>query len=281
VIPPEFLCPYLAVISFIFGACIGSFLNVCVYRIPLEMSVVKPASHCFTCQQPVAWYHNLPILSYLILRGKCRHCGTSYSPRYMLVEVLTGVLYLLVWMRYGGGPDAVVFDPRIPVYWLAISGLVMGTFIDFDHLILPDRVTIGGMIIGVPLSILVPTLHGETTWQGGALSSGIGLVAGFGLLYAVAEIGELAFKKEAMGFGDVKLMGAIGAFGGWHAVFFTVLISSLLGSVVGISLVLLKGREWQSRIPFGPYLALAAVLWFIWGADWWAWYMGFLTGNPA
>ena len=199
----------------------------------------------------------------------------------MLVEMLTGVLFCLVWLHYGGGKEAVVFDPRIPVYWLAISGLIMGTFIDFDHLILPDRVTMGGMLIGILLSILVPSLHEAATWYKAGLHSVLGLAIGFCLLRAVAYLGEMAFKKEAMGFGDVKLMGAIGAFGGWQAVVFSILISSLVGSVVGISLVLYKGRDWQSRIPYGPYLALAAVLWFIWGREWWAWYLALLTGNQT
>ena len=277
---PELVYFYLTVLVFAFGACIGSFLNVCIYRIPLDQSVVRPPSHCFTCEERIAWYDNIPIVSYLVLRGTCRRCGAGYSPRYMAVEILTAVLFLLVWLEYGGSRTEIVFDPRIPVYWLAISALIMGTFIDFDHLILPDRVTIGGMLIGLPLSILVPSLHEAATPLQGGLRSLIGMAVGFGLLYAVAEIGTFVFKKDAMGFGDVKLMGAIGAFGGWQSVLFTVLISSLIGSVVGIGLVVSRRRDWQSRIPFGPYLALAAVLWFLWGRGWWDWYYGFVTGGP-
>ena len=280
-IPPELLFPYFAVISLLLGAAIGSFLNVCIYRIPLDQSVVRPPSHCFSCNQPVAWYDNIPVLSYLVLRGKCRRCKTPYSPRYLGVEILTAVLFLLVWLQYGGSAEAARFDPRIPVYWLFVSGLILGTFVDFDHLIIPDRVSIGGMIIGVGVSLLVPSLHDAANPIQGGLRSLIGCAAGFGILYLIAEAGSAIFKKEAMGFGDVKLLGAIGAFLGWKAVFFTILMSSLIGSVVGVSLILLGGREWQSRIPYGPYLALAAVVWVLWGQGWWDWYFAFLRGAPA
>ena len=278
-IPPEYLFPYLAVLVFLFGACVGSFLNVCIYRIPLDQSVVHPRSHCFACDRMIAWYDNVPLLSYLLLRGRCRHCRAPFSPRYFLVELLTAGLFLLVWFQCGGSCRAVQLDPRIVVYWFALSGLILGTFVDFDHLILPDRVTIGGMISGVFFSILVPSLHGASSPLAGGLWSLAGLGVGFGLLWGVARIGRAVFRQDAMGFGDVKLLGAIGAYFGIRAVFFTILISSLVGSLVGISLILLKNRAWQSRIPYGPYLALAAVIWMLWGADWWDWYVRLLSGG--
>ncbi len=280
-IPPEYLHLYFTILSFVFGACIGSFLNVCIYRIPLDQSVISPPSHCFSCDKRVAWFDNIPLLSYLVLRGRCRHCKTSYSCRYFFVELLTGVLFLLVWFKFSGTAEAVVYDPRILVYWLFIGGLVLGTFVDFDHFILPDRVTIGGMIAGVLVSLLVPSLHGADGLVQSGIRSLIGLAAGFGSLYAVAEIGTFMFKKEAMGFGDVKLLGAIGAFLGWKAVLFTILFSSLVGSVVGVSLIVIGGKEWQSRIPFGPYLAVAGVVWILWGHVWWDWYVSFLTAAPV
>lgn len=275
-IPPEYLHLYFTVLSFAFGAAIGSFLNVCIYRIPLDQSVVRPPSHCFRCNRPVAWYDNIPLLSYLVLRGKCRHCQARFSVRYLVVELLTAVLFLAVWLTYSGSSEQILWDPRILVYWLFLFGLILGTFVDFDHLIIPDRVSIGGMIIGVVLSLLVPSLHGASGPVEGGIRSLIGCAAGFGSLYLVAEIGSFMFKKEAMGFGDVKLLGAIGAFLGWQAVGFTILFSSLIGSVAGVTLILIGGREWQSRIPYGPYLALAAVVWLFWGQAWWDWYFALL-----
>jgi len=276
-IPESLLYPYCTVLIFFFGICFGSFLNVCIYRIPLEQSVVTPGSHCFRCNHAIAWYDNIPLVSYLLLRGHCRNCNAGYSPRYFLVEALTGILFLLVWLHYGGGPENIVFDPRIPVYWLVIFGLLLGTFVDFDHLIIPDRVSIGGMITGVIMSVVVPSLHGADTWHSGLIQSLVGLGFGFGTLQIVAKLGKIVFKQDAMGFGDVKLLGAIGAYLGWKAVFFTILISSFVGAIVGIALVLLKGREWQSRIPYGPYLSLAAIIWITGGHVWWQLYVEWIT----
>ncbi len=253
------------------GACLGSFLNVCIYRIPREESIVWPGSHCTACNARIAWYDNLPLLSYFILRGKCRRCGARYSARYVVVEALTAALFLAVWFRYG-------LDARTPVYWLAMMGLILGTFVDFEHYILPDRVTIGGTIIGLLLSPLVPALHGEATWRAGLVASVIGAVVGGGLLWLVATLGTLAFKREAMGLGDVKLMAAVGALCGWKAVLFTVVMSSFAGSIAGIGLIAAGRKEWQSRIPYGPFIALAAALWMLGGADWWIGYAAWLFG---
>jgi leader peptidase (prepilin peptidase)/N-methyltransferase len=281
-IPPEYLHPYLTCMVFVFGACVGSFLNVCIYRIPLDQSVVRPRSHCYSCDRAIPWYDNIPLISYLILRGRCRQCQTAYSARYFLVELLTALLFLGVWWKLGGDRDAIRFDPLIPVYWMVLSGLILGTFVDFDHLILPNRLTIGGMIAGVICSLLVPSLHGVDSRLHAVLWSLAGLAAGFCTLWLVARAGRMAFKQDAMGFGDVKLLGAIGAFLGIRAVFFTVLVSSLVGSVAGIAIVLTKGRAWQSRIPYGPYLALAAVIWIFQGRSWWDWYVHLLAGGaPA
>jgi len=257
--------------SAIFGAVVGSFLNVCIYRIPLEQSVVRPRSRCPKCGTPIAWYDNVPLISWLALRGRCRRCGEGISPRYALVEALTAALFAAVWSRYG-------WDPRTPVYWLAVSGLVLGSFVDLDHLIIPDRVTLGGMAAGLALSAAVPPLHGAGNWMEGLSASVIGLVAGAGALGLIAELGRRAFKKEAMGLGDVKLLGAIGAFLGWRAVVFSLVVSSFAGSIVGVYLIVRKGRAWQTRIPYGPYLALAAVVWVLGGDGWWEAYLRFLAG---
>ena len=276
---------FFTILSVAWGACIGSFLNVCIYRIPIDLSVVTPGSHCPVCKKPIKWYQNIPIFSYIFLGGKCANCGTKISPRYVLVELLVALLFLLVWLKFNiyPGPRPLglipITDPKlIPVYWLVITGLVLGTFVDFEHMIIPDRVTLGGIVCGLICSALVPSLHGQTEWLPSLVQSGIGAAVGWGSLWSVAVLGEFIFKKEAMGFGDVKLMGAIGAFFGWQAVLFTIIISSFAGSIVGIALILSGRKEMQSKIPYGPYISLAALLWIYWGETWWNWYIRFLTG---
>jgi len=267
------------------GACIGSFLNVCIYRIPRELSVISPRSACPTCGTMIAWYDNVPLLSYLLLRGNCRHCGSPISPRYWIVEGLTAALFLLVWLKMpilhpfpalGLSPITPQHWPLLVIYWIVISGAVLGSFVDFDHYILPDRVTLGGIALGLAMSPLFPALHGETHWLRALMWSSVGAVVGWGLLWGVAIVGRLIFKKEAMGFGDVKLLGAIGALFGSKAVFFTILISSFAGSIVGIVLVLAGNRTMQSRIPFGPYIMLAALAWLFWGPTLWTLYLDLL-----
>jgi len=281
---------YLTTLVFFGGLCWGSFLNVCIHRIPIRLSIVMPPSHCPRCQKYIAWYDNIPLISYINLGGKCRHCHASISPRYFLIELLTGILFILVWLKFmhipgvpGLGLAPVNSLWIVPVYWVVVAGLITGTFIDFEHMIIPDRVTIGGMIAGLVFSALVPDLHFQNLqphtarWFNGALQSLTGMAIGFGILYGVAIVGRLAFKREAMGFGDVKLMGAIGAFLGWKAVLFTLIVSSFAGSAVGITLILLKRRQLQSKIPYGPYLALAALLWMLWGPSWWQAYVNYLA----
>jgi leader peptidase (prepilin peptidase)/N-methyltransferase len=163
---------------------------------------------------------------------------------------------------------------HVPVYWLIASGLVLGTFVDFEHLIIPDRVTLGGIAAGIVLSPLLPGLHGTGGRLHALALSVLGAATGWGLLWAVAAIGRRVFRKEAMGFGDVKLMGAVGAFFGWEAVLFTLMVSSLAGSVVGLTLVATGRRGMQSRIPYGPYISLAALIWMYWGPRLWQLYAG-------
>ncbi|MFH0908623.1 MAG: prepilin peptidase [bacterium] len=272
-IPPSpFWAAYLTVLAFFFGACVGSFLNVCIYRIPREESVVHPRSHCPQCGKMIAWYDNIPLVSYLALRATCRHCGLHIRIRYFLVELLTAVLFLLVWNRYG-------LDVVTPIYWLVISGLVLGTFVDFEHMIIPDRVSLGGMAAGLVCSILAPSLHGETEWYRGLIDSAVGLAVGSGSLWSVGVLGKMVFKKDAMGLGDVKLLGGLGAFLGWQSVIFTIMVSSLFGSFVGICFIISRKKEWQSRIPYGPYLALAAVVWMLGGNGAWQAYVRWVAGQ--
>ncbi|MDR0533694.1 MAG: prepilin peptidase [Verrucomicrobiales bacterium] len=259
---------------FCIGACIGSFLNVCIYRIPLGKSVVHPGSHCAACGSPIRWWNNLPIFSWFILRGRSACCGTRIDFRYALVEALTAGLILVLWQCYG------LTDPWLAlIYILFTCGLIIATFIDFDYFIIPDRITLGSCVAGLLLSAVYPQLQQVSSPLAGLGRSFIGLVVGGGLLWAVAIIGRLVFRKEAMGFGDVKFLAGMGAFLGWQSVPFIVAVSSLIGSVFGIGLMLMSGRRWGVRIPFGPYLALAALVWVLGGSKWMYWYLDMLAGR--
>lgn len=268
--PAEFwqLAPVRGMVFFL-GCCWGSFLNVCVYRIPAELSVVHPGSHCFHCKKAVAPYDNVPLLSWLILGGKCRHCKSRISPQYFFIELLTGLLFLAVYIIFG-------FTWLTPVYWLMIFGLMLGSFVDLAEFWIPDRVTWGGIIIGIPLSALVPELHGQETWLGGLQWSAIGAASGFFLLWGVGALGTFIFKKDAMGFGDVKLLGAIGAFLGWQAILLTIFAASVFGSIVGVTFIALGKQELGGKIPFGPYIALGALAWLFGGEQLVQWYLSFI-----
>lgn len=248
----------VSVFIFFAGLCIGSFLNVCIWRIPREESIVWPGSHCPACKHSLAGYDNIPLLSWILLGGTCRHCGATISPRYFVVELLTGALFTGLWLVHG-------WQVLTLLYLLFTGALILGTFIDLDHLILPDRVTIGGMLAGLLLSAAFPGLQAQSTRLGGLLHSLIGLAVGYGLLWLVATVGRLILRREAMGLGDVKLLGAIGAGLGWQAVLFTILISSLTGTLLGLGLIAAGKKELQSKIPYGPHLALAAILWMFCG----------------
>ena len=274
---------YFAVVSFLFGACIGSFLNVCIYRIPREQSVVTPRSHCPSCNKLIPWYLNIPLLSYVMLMGKCRFCGVKLTPRYLIVELLTACLFLLVYLKYSLGVDIrplflvpLATPALVIIYWLVAGGLILGTFVDFEHLIIPDRVTLGGIVAGLILSGFFPELHGAKQIKMSLLWSALGVVTGAGSLMLMAILGEWIFKKEAMGMGDVKLLGAIGAFFGSKAVLFVLVISSFVGSIAGITMVILGCKKMQSKIPYGPYIALAALIWLFWGENIWSAYINFL-----
>lgn len=266
--------------SFIFGAIVGSFLNVCIYRIPEEKSVVSPGSRC-ACGKTIAWYDNIPILSWLLLRGRARCCGRPFSIRYPLVELLTGALFFLCWW---------FFSPAVALCGMFFCALLIcATFIDFDHMIIPDRFTIGGAVAGVILAILVPALHGFDS--GIALIDGmrsglaaiIGLLIGSAVVLWIALLAEIVLKKEAMGFGDVKFLGAIGAFTGWEGALFSVFGGAVIGTL-GLVVALMfrpffrvkevKGHEGEQdvalgrMVPFGPMLALGALLYFLFLSPW-------------
>jgi leader peptidase (prepilin peptidase) / N-methyltransferase len=354
-----------AIFAFVLGAAIGSFLNVCIYRMPLDLSVNKPRwSFCPSCQQQLRWYQNIPLFSWLFLRGRCAHCGGRIAFRYFAVELLTALLFLAVWRQ---------FPWQIAIaYWVLVSLLIVGTFIDFEHFIIPDEVTIGGTIAGLVASFLVPALMGTGGRWSALVTSALSAMLGFAILWVVLEAGKKAFGKkkiqldapttftwtrkgedadfvvgeetalwsdyfsrendllilhcddavvdtrnlgktnlrfhynrllidgeeisldtlerisgvvrelqiprEAMGRGDLKFLAAIGAFLGWRAVLFSVFAGSLLGSLVGLATLLVGQRVWSPKLPFGPYLALGALLWIFFGESILGWYVGLL--NP-
>jgi len=349
-------------VFFLLGSIVGSFLNVCIYRLPLGQSVVSPPSHCPHCNYSIPWYLNVPLVTWLYLRGKCKNCGAPISIRYFLVELLSAITFLGCWLAFGTQSATLALT-----YAFFLAGLIVATFIDFEHFIIPDEITIGGMIAGFVCSLLVPALHQKSSRLGGMTESFLGLVAGAGVIYFILRMGKLLFgrqklalpadtkivfgetavrlpdrdipyedlfyrpsdvialrartvelvdrcykdvlvrltpaslsiggekldpekvphleavsgeivlPREAMGLGDVKFMGAIGAFLGWQAVIFSLVVSSFIGAVVGVGLVASGKRALSSRLPYGPYIAMAAAVWIFAGRDLLAWYGRFIT----
>ncbi|MEM0966145.1 MAG: prepilin peptidase [Verrucomicrobiota bacterium] len=280
--------PWLGwVFAFVLGSIVGSFLNVCIYRIPEGKSVIFPGSKC-ACGKSISWYDNIPILSWFILRGNARCCDLRFSIRYPFVEFLTGCLFLASWL--------IAPIPVALCWWVFFALLVPAVFIDLDHFIIPDRFSVGGMFVGVFLSALVPELHDFANPGGVATFSGlstavIGALVGSAVLYWFGAIAEIIFRKEALGQGDVKLAGCFGAFCGWEGAVFSLFGGAVIGTVVLLPILLWKrvsgdgeksieppkndGREGESEeesetlgfgtaVPFGPMLCLAVTLYVFW-----------------
>jgi leader peptidase (prepilin peptidase)/N-methyltransferase len=255
---PE-ITPYI--VLFIFGSVIGSFLNVCIYRVPRNMSIVAPSSRCPTCNTPIRPYDNVPILSYIFLGGRCRVCKAGISPRYPLVEFLNALLYVSVFWRFG-------LHWYTAVYFAFCSALIVITFIDLDFQIIPDRITLPGIAIGfVAGSLLMPDPFMRDSLLG-IKSSIIGLLAGGGLFYAIAVL-----SKGGMGGGDIKMMGMVGALTGWKSVLLTTFLGSLTGAVFGVFLMIFRGKGRKTKIPFGPFLALGSVVALFFGQEILFWYL--------
>ncbi|MFB3896478.1 MAG: A24 family peptidase [bacterium] len=280
-------------IVFIFGISIGSFLNVCIYRIPLNQSIVKPRSHCPQCNHLIAWFDNIPLLSYLFLRGKCRYCKVRISIRYFIVELLTGLLFVLVVWQFHGITFASI------TYLVIVSSLVALSFIDLDHFILPDVMTYPLLILGLIISFILSYVPNSgfliNHWMSGPFSMNFGrlyplynalfgMLVGGGILLLIGTIAKWILKKEAMGGGDVKLLAAMGTFIGYKLVLLTLILASFVGSVIGAVLLIQakkKDKDTSSfghYIPFGPYLAIGAVVALIWGNDLINWYFNHLLG---
>ena len=246
-------------VAFVFGMVVGSFLNVCICRIPKNESIVSPPSHCPYCSYQIRWYDNIPLVSYLLLRGKCRGCGAHISLQYPLVELLNGFLTLLLFLRFG---PTLAFASL----FLFCSALVVITFIDIEHQIIPDEISLSGIVVGFVLSFF---LKGHT-W----LNSLLGILLGGGSLLLVAYSYQRITGKDGMGGGDIKLLAMMGAFLGWKAVPFIIFASSLIGTLIGVSIMLIQKKDTKLAIPFGPYLAFGAVLYIFYGRSLIRWYLG-------
>jgi len=238
------------ILSMVLGAVVGSFLNVCIYRLPAGKSIVRPASHCPTCAHPIKFYDNIPIIGYLILGGKCRHCNERISPLYPAVELLTAVVSLLLFRRYG-------LSLGYLSSFLFVCALIVITFVDLKHQIIPDVITLPG----VPLFALAAIFFMDVTFT----DSLIGILAGGGFLFLVAFGYQLLTKREGMGGGDIKLLAMLGGFLGWQSLWFIVMAASLIGAVAGISVMISRGKDSKYAIPFGPFLSIAATLYIFWG----------------
>lgn len=233
------------IFSFLFGAVVGSFLNVVILRLPdEEQSIVFPGSHCPHCGTPLHWYENIPVLSYIVLGGKCRSCKTRISAQYPVVELCMAILTMALYNRFG-------FSFEIFFYFLFLAGLLVIIFIDLHHQVIPDVISLPGIVIGFAGSFFTS----QVSWQ----QSGLGILIGGGILYSIAFGYYLLTKRDGMGGGDIKLLAMIGAFLGWQSLLYVVFASSLTGSIVGVSVMLKQGKGARMRIPFGPFLALSAM----------------------
>ena len=254
-----------AALAFLLGLLIGSFLNVCIHRLPRDLSVVRPRSRCPACEHPIAWYDNVPLASYALLRGRCRHCGARISPRYPLVELLTGLLFAAAVLRFGPTPLA----GKLCLFFALQVGLL---FSDLEQLILPDEFTLGGLAAGLALAWFLPVpdviahaifwMAGENPgprWQSLA-EAALGAAAPAGFLWLGGWVFEKVRKKEGLGLGDVKLMAMTGAFLGLRGALLTLLAGSVLGSVVGLLYIKLTGKDAATfELPFGTFLGIAAI----------------------
>jgi leader peptidase (prepilin peptidase) / N-methyltransferase len=242
----------------VLGAVVGSFLNVCIYRLPLGRSVAWPASACIRCQRALSWYENIPLISWLVLRGRCRTCCAPISGRYPIVELLTSLMCAAAMWYYG---PTMLFASRF-VFGCALIALFA---IDLEHQLLPNVITLPGIVVGFAFSVFTGL---------GWLSSLIGIAVGGGILFAIAETYYRVRKEEGLGMGDVKMLAMIGAFLGWPATLMTLMMGSIAGSVVGMALIALRRGDMKYALPFGTFLAMGAALSATVGPHLIDWYIG-------
>jgi leader peptidase (prepilin peptidase)/N-methyltransferase len=256
------LSSVIVVIVFMFGLCVGSFMNVCIYRLPTSTSIADPPrSMCPSCSSLIKFYDNIPVFSYLWLKGRCRYCNAPISFRYLVVEVLSGIAALSVLFRFGLTLEGLV-------YFIFIASLLVITFIDIDHRIIPDIITLPGIPIGLVASFALPKVT--------LLSSVLGLLAGGGSLWGVAWAYHRITGKDGMGGGDIKLLAMIGTIVGWQGVIFTIFVSSAVGTIIGMTVMLVKGKNMKFAVPFGPFLAIGAMAYIFFGERIIFWYFNLL-----
>ncbi len=251
----------IALYSLLVGLALGSFMNVCIYRIPLEKSIIRPSSSCPNCGKKIRFYDNIPLISYLLLLGRCRHCHHPISWRYPAVEAITGLLSLALFIRYG-------LSLQYLLFLLFATTLVTISFIDLDHQIIPDVLSIPGIVAGLAAAFI----PGNVSW----FDSIIGIIGGGGTLFLVGLIYEKLTGKQGMGGGDVKLLAMIGAWMGWRSLPFVLLVSSLTGAIIGSIFLLAAGKGYRVKIPFGPFLSLGALFYIFFGPQLTNWYISLL-----
>ncbi|MCM8776894.1 MAG: prepilin peptidase [Candidatus Omnitrophica bacterium] len=243
----------IGVFIFVIGLVFGSFANVVIYRLPKGKSIVRPRSQCPSCGKNILWYDNIPLLSFLLLKGKCRFCKAKISYRYFVVELITGLLFLGLYLKFGITIQLLIY------IFFTLCLLIMG-FIDIDTYLISDVIVLPGIVIGFLCAIFFPQMHYGITRIGSIWYSFTGILVGSGILIFLAMVGRLLFKKEAMGGGDIKLLAMIGAFLGWKCVFITIFFASLLGTIISLTLIGLKKKKIEDYVPFGPYLGLGAII---------------------
>lgn len=275
------------------GAAVGSFLNVCVYRWPRDLSVISPRSACPDCQQPIAWYHNIPILGYLVLRGRCNGCNGKISIQYPLVELATALIWLAMTIRFGLGLEAF----QGAVFLTLLLGIALT---DAKHMVIPDHFSLGGTLAGLifaaastnwgeflgpesarPDSVLAWIGYLSTSGSVPILQAVIGAALGYGIMRGVALAGEWVFRKPALGLGDVHMMAMVGAFLGAQGVLLTILLGSVLGLVIGVPITWIRGKlvRMNTYLPLGVFLAMGAAISHAWGDDMIRWYIDYAFGS--
>ena len=245
---------------FILGLIVGSFSNVCIYRIPRNESIIYPASHCPNCSTTIKPIDNIPLLSYILLKGRCRNCRNRISLEYPIVEFLTGIIYILIFLMYG-------LNWQFIVYMILSTALIIIAFIDLNEQIIPDVISLPGIALGLILSFFVPYIS--------FMNSILGAVAGGGIILIIALAGSVIFKKEAMGGGDVKLASMVGAFLGWRYTVISLFFGFFLGALAGVFLILSKIKNKEDLIPFGPFIILGTFISILYGEKIISWYLGY------
>jgi len=248
------------ILIFILGLIVGSFCNVCIYRIPRNELIIYPASHCPNCNTDILAKDNIPLLSYILLKGRCRNCGSRISIKYPVVEFLTGLVYVIIYQIYGLSVQSLI-------YIILSSALIIIAFIDLNEQIIPDVISLPGIIIGLTLSFFVPYLS--------FINSVLGVVVGGVIILVIGLVGSVIFKKEAIGGGDIKLAAMIGAFLGWRYIIISLFLGFFLGALTGIFLVLSRVKSREDVIPFGPFIVLCSIITLLWGEKILSWYVGF------